>query len=629
MRPLALGARLTWASDATGTGLVVGLNLATGAVAGLELLVAQSLLRGVGDAIDADTGIGAVAPELLVLAALTLAVAFAQSIAGHREYLLAEVVSRRTQAEVLAVASTVELARFEDPDFHDHLARSLEHSAYQPWSVVRGLTSLAGGATAVVSLTVALVVIEPVIAVAGLVSYVPVRWATRRNAREAFELDVELTRLDRERTYLTQVLSAREPAAELRSLDLAPWLQARFDATTATIIERMRRATALRTRRTLTATVGSVAIVLAAMALAIDRAIEGGIDVASATAIVLGVFALGRQLRTLSAGVGQLQESRLFLDDLATFLDLDPATDAAPTDRSPTGHAATATADPATRRIPTDSAPTAPGARPTEAHPVAGSRAEPATTPVAVHSVEARRVSFAYPLTDRLALDDVSLTVGPGEVIALVGANGSGKTTLAKLLAGLYDPTGGEVRWDGRPVADIDQAQRRGAVAVVFQDFLRLHLSAGDNIAIGNRGHADADRLRLAAEQADAWGFLERLPHGLATRLGREFDDSTDLSVGQWQRLALARVAYSRAGLVIFDEPTTALDPLAEAAFFRELRDLTAGRATVLISHRMTSARIADRIVVLDAGRVVESGTHAELVAAGGRYAAMASAGDG
>jgi ATP-binding cassette subfamily B protein len=201
------------------------------------------------------------------------------------------------------------------------------------------------------------------------------------------------------------------------------------------------------------------------------------------------------------------------------------------------------------------------------------------------------------------------------------GENGSGKTTLAKLLAGLFPPTAGAVTWDGTPITQFDDAEVRTRVAVLFQDFLRYQMSVDENIAAGN-WHAADDRERLlrAASAAGAAPFVDRLPDGYATNLGPQFLGGVDLSGGQWQRIALARAFFRDASLVILDEPTASLDPRAEADLFDRVRDLFAGRSVLLISHRFATVRMADRIYVLDDGHVVESGTHADLIAQRGIY---------
>jgi ATP-binding cassette subfamily B protein len=233
-------------------------------------------------------------------------------------------------------------------------------------------------------------------------------------------------------------------------------------------------------------------------------------------------------------------------------------------------------------------------------------------------------VSFSYPTATDPAIRDVSLGIRSGEIVALVGENGSGKTTLAKLLAGLYRPATGTITWDGIDINSVDAAQLRSGIAVIFQDFARFHLRARDNIGLGRVDAIDdLDDIREAARHANADEFLSSLPNGYETILGPEFEGGSDLSIGQWQRVALARAFFLQAPFVILDEPTAALDPRAEHDLFERIRGLLAGRTVLLISHRFSSVRNADRIYVLQSGRVTEAGTHDELMGVEGHYAEL------
>ena len=233
-------------------------------------------------------------------------------------------------------------------------------------------------------------------------------------------------------------------------------------------------------------------------------------------------------------------------------------------------------------------------------------------------------VHFSYPDTERTALSDVSLTIRPGQVTALVGANGSGKTTLVKLLCRLYDPSTGTVTLDGQDLRRFDLVDLRRDMSVIFQDFAQYQLSARENIRLGNVELAANDpAIEAAAHDSGADEAISGLRHGYDTVLGKWFDEGEELSVGEWQKVALARAFVRNAQILVLDEPTSALDPQAEWDVFQHIKELAQGRAVVLISHRFSTVRSADQIHIFDQGRIIESGTHEELVALGGRYAEM------
>ncbi len=297
----------------------------------------------------------------------------------------------------------------------------------------------------------------------------------------------------------------------------------------------------------------------------------------------LAMQQLAMRVTGLTGSVSRLIESGGFIDDFKRFLDL-------------AERAQTKTAE-----------------RKRTSPPTAG-----------FEGLEVERVSFRYPNTSRLVLDGVSLRVEPGEVVALVGENGSGKTTLVKLICQLYRPDAGRILWNGVDAETLDPDDIRAEQTVLFQDYVRYHLSVRDNIVLG-RPHEEAEEgaIRAAAERAGAAGYIESLPAGYDTRLGREFFGGHELSIGQWQRLALARAFFRAGSFLVLDEPTASLDPRAEAALFAEMRELARGRSVLLVSHRLSSVRNADRIYLLEGARVAEEGSHTALLAGGGRYAEL------
>jgi ATP-binding cassette subfamily B protein len=413
-----------------------------------------------------------------------------------------------------------------------------------------------------------------------VLALVPMWIATARNSRASYDSAVRLTPIDRERTYLANVLSNREMAKEVRSFALNGFLRTRYDRLYAhRILEVWRLVRRRIVRAAFASIVGSVSLA-GSVAVLVWLLLDHRMTLAAAGTAVTAIMFLGQRLRLMISSAGSLYESSLFIEDVNLFLALRPP------DRA-------GDLDPPSRDF---------------------------------TRIDMDAVSFWYPGSTHPAVNGVSLHIEQGEVVALVGDNGSGKTTVAKLLALLHQPTVGRITWDGVDCEMLDAEHVRRSIAVIFQDFGHYWLSARDNIALGDTRRADElDRIQAAAAAAGADEFLSRLPRKYETVLSRLFEGGRELSVGQWQRIALARALFREAPLVIMDEPTAALDPIAEHDLFSHIRELARGRSVLLISHRFSSVRSADRIYVLSQGEVVEEGTHDELMAEEGRYARMFS----
>jgi ATP-binding cassette subfamily B protein len=579
-RIVAGATRIMWAAGRWQLAATIALQV----LSGIALLAAVVLGRDLVDAILAADRTGGtlsdVLPDTLGLAALLALLGLGTAAQQSQRQLLSELVTRYAQGRILDIACRVELDAYERPGFHDRMARA-QLGLHRADQTVFSLVMLGGSLTQALGSLGALLAVQPALAPLVVVAVIPAWVAASRRGAAFYRFFFGMTHADRERQYLASLLTGREQAQEVRAFGLAGHLRARHERL---YDERMAGLRAVVRRQLMWSAIGNLVaaaviagVLIGLLALTLDDHVALGSAAAAATAIAL----LGQRLTFLGYGVSNLMESAFFVDDFLSFV---KATEELPP--SPSGAPVGGVADPV--RIVVDD------------------------------------VSFTYPAGSEPALRGVSLTIQPGEVVALVGANGSGKTTLAKLIAGLYLPDGGTVRWDGLATADADRDALRARAAVVFQDFLRYVLPARENVGLGSYERLEDDAgIEAASVRAGSHDDLTALPQGYATLLGPHFEGGTDLSVGQWQRVALARAFFRDAPLVILDEPTAALDARAEHELFERLRELLAGRSVLLISHRFSSVRAADRIYVLREGEIVEHGTHEELVDAAGLYAEL------
>lgn len=571
---------LVWASGRKPFMALVTLQVVAAVALALQVLSVQSVLTAVLAAEQGASLDDAVAP-ILILAGLTALTALTGACQSQLQRVLGEMVARTMWGRVLRVATGVDLLQFESPRFYDHLERVQTHAVGRPYQVTQGLLSIAGSAVASVGLGIALASVSPILLLLVVVGGVPLLLTSRRESRLEFDFSVRQTPVLRERSYLALIQTGRDEAKEVRAFGLGDWLRSRFDVSYEHYLHALRRHAVRRTVLSLIGQLGSAVVLVATLMVLVWLIARGDIGVAEAGAAIVAIRLLAGQVQTLFRGIQLIFESGLFLDDLDTFLDLGQT---------------------------------------------ALEQAEGADAPNHFETIRVDDVRFSYPGSLVEALRGVDIELRAGEIVALVGENGSGKTTLAKLLAGLYRPEAGRITWDGADITGFRPASLRDRVSVTFQDFVKYAFTGTDNIAVGRVDRPATDeQVRTAARKAGAEGMLDALPHGFDTLLSRLFTDGIDLSGGQWQRVALARSFFRDAPLVILDEPSSALDPRAEHALFTTLRDVLDGRTALFISHRFSTVRGADRIIVLDDGAVVEQGTHSDLMAAGGLYADLYS----
>ena len=568
--------RLVWGAARRELIEVVALQALSACGAAAQLLLLRRLLAHLVASSHSFRGL---LPPLIGLVGVTAIVGIGNAVLGLRSRLLGQLVAAKATDAVVRKAISVDLITYDSPGFYDRLHRAQLAATSRPTMMVQALLGAAGAILAIAAIAVTLLVIQPLFCLVVLVAYVPVWFATKRASRITYHQTVEQTERLRMREYLFELLTTKQPAQELRAFGIASFLADRQDAVFRALLDEVREALLRRQRIALVGEVATALLSAGAIVLLVGFVTSGRMSLATAGSAAGAMVLLGGRLHGIAGSSAGLYENSLYLEDYVNFVNETPGREVV------------------SKRRPVPHAPDA---------------------------LVAEQVSFTYPSRTRPSLVDASLVLRRGEVVALLGENGSGKTTFAKLLAGLYAPSQGVVAWNGDDIAELSPAELRRHVSVIFQDFMRYLLPAHDNIAMGDHTRFD-DRaaVELAAKEAGIHETLAGLPHGYDTILGPAYFGGSDLSGGQWQRVALARLFFRDAPFVILDEPAASLDPRGEAELYESMRRLFAGRGVLLISHRFASTRTADRIYVLRDGRIYEEGDHSTLMAAGGYYAEL------
>ncbi|QQS53243.1 MAG: ABC transporter ATP-binding protein [Candidatus Competibacteraceae bacterium] len=567
---------LLWVSTPTWTIISALLILAEVAFSLAALYLTKHLIDALTGA-DPTGDIQALLLAVILVGAFTLAHLATRAFATLADEIQGQIVADHMDNRIHAKAVAADLAFYESPRYFDTLQRARQAGNTRPARVIGNLLQLTKNAVMLLAIGGLITAIHWLLLPVLLLAVIPGLLVRLYFTRVLYEWQRRRTQLERQAAYIDWLMTSDFHAKELRLNQLGDHLREQYTALRALIRrERLR----ISQRRTLTELVMSATGTLAffaSLAYLVLEAAQGRTTVGNLVLFLL-VFQRAQGLvQALLANVSQFYEDHLYLGQLFEFLDIQPVI-----------------ADPATPA--------------------------PIPRPMA-QGIRLEQVSFQYPGAPDWALRDLSLRIAPGQVVALVGANGSGKTSLIKVLCRLYDPSEGRITLDGADVRQFRVDDYRRVFSVIFQDYAHYAMTVRDNIRFGDiRLPADAPAIERAAVNAGADTFIRQLRHGYETRLSKMFDDGQDLSIGQWQKIALARAFLHQSQVVVLDEPTSALDANAEFELFQNFRERIGHRAAVVISHRLSTVRLADYIYVLDQGRIVEHGTHDALISQNGVY---------
>jgi ATP-binding cassette subfamily B protein len=546
----------------------------------LLLYITKLIIDAIQYSLSTHTAVG---PHFWWLVAAEFSLAVLSSILtrsiDYSDSLLADKYTRHVSIQVMDHAAALDLVAYEDPVFYDRLERA-RVQATDRLGMIQAIGRLTQQAITTITLSISIMLFSPWLMLLLIAGVLPAFLGESHFAFLGYAKNFRQTPSRRQMDYLRILGGSKEAAKEMKLFGLRDFLRERFSRLSDEIYDEnvalSRRKLIIGAFLSMIGTMGYYA----AYVFVIWRTVTGELTIGTLTFLAGAIQQASTNIQQIFSTLAGIADQALFLTDLLAFFEMEPTIRSKP-------------------------------------------NALPAPRPI-MQGFEFRNVSFSYPGSSRLVLNRMNFRLRPGERVALIGENGQGKTTLVKLITRLYDPSEGEILLDGVDLREYDLEDLHREIGVIFQDFMRYEMTARDNIAVGRLEEIDnLPLLQNAARKSMAEDVLERLPDRYDQMLGRRFETGVDLSGGEWQKVALARAYLRDAQLLILDEPTAALDARSEFEVFHRFSELTAGKTALFISHRFSTVRMADRIVVIEKGQIVEEGNHEQLSSLGGRYAEM------